>query len=409
MSDDIDHIESQNKGLQVQTSNQRALLAELESLMNTINIPEADLAVLATEPFDSEAHIKRLERSAVSLYKAILSTRDSAMGGEMAAANDRIDDYARYSSNFGKRLLDYLSAAFKAEADHAVSDFVRLPEKMALAPHEHLEQALGEFCGLMLFVKEIEDQRYNQIAASYLATSSDLYRKEIGDLFNHARTLIRKPTDDELEASFAPTASASPALRPGTIKRPGGRPAAERRRADDGPSSGEVLRRALDQIGPHVYREQQWLTDLLHLDLDSGITFAEYCDLETVFKRGAATQLQMQVGRFKDVRASMELVFGFLAQQLGDLVAYILQRDQLQVFGILVALDACADAAIGAGNDFVARVVGRQRQRCLVAVDKTTADQIKAIEQTKLSVKKRKGIAPFINVFPVRPTLWRCG
>lgn len=33
MSDDIDHIESQNKGLQVQTSNQRALLAELDQLL----------------------------------------------------------------------------------------------------------------------------------------------------------------------------------------------------------------------------------------------------------------------------------------------------------------------------------------------------------------------------------------
>ena len=96
-------------------------------------------------------------------------------------------------------------------------------------------------------------------------------------------------------------------------------------------------------------------------------------------------------------------------ESLSEPLAYILQRDQLQVFGILVALDACADAAIGAGNDFVARVVGRQRQRCLVAVDKTTADQIKAIEQTKLSVKKRKGIAPFINVFPVRLTLLDLG
>ena len=33
MIDDIDHIESQNKGLQVQTSNQRALLAELDHML----------------------------------------------------------------------------------------------------------------------------------------------------------------------------------------------------------------------------------------------------------------------------------------------------------------------------------------------------------------------------------------
>lgn len=28
-------------------------------------------------------------------------------------------------------------------------------------------------------------------------------------------------------------------------------------------------------------------------------------------------------------------------------------------------------------------------------------DQVKAIEQTKLTVKKRKGVVPFIRVFPV--------
>lgn len=33
MADDIDHIEGQGRGLQVQTSNQRTLLAELDTLM----------------------------------------------------------------------------------------------------------------------------------------------------------------------------------------------------------------------------------------------------------------------------------------------------------------------------------------------------------------------------------------
>lgn len=33
MSDDIAHIEGQNRGLQVQTSNQRSLLSELDNLM----------------------------------------------------------------------------------------------------------------------------------------------------------------------------------------------------------------------------------------------------------------------------------------------------------------------------------------------------------------------------------------
>lgn len=86
------------------------------------------------------------------------------------------------------------------QADRAAADFDRLPEKGALVPHEHLEEALGRYCGLMLFVKEMDDLYYTQISAAYLATSSDLYRKEIGDLLSYARSQVRKPTDDELEA-----------------------------------------------------------------------------------------------------------------------------------------------------------------------------------------------------------------
>lgn len=77
MTDDIAHIESQNRGLQVQTSNQRALLSEIDKLMSTIHIPEGDLNALVQESLESQQGIEKLEHSAVSLYKALVSTRDT--------------------------------------------------------------------------------------------------------------------------------------------------------------------------------------------------------------------------------------------------------------------------------------------------------------------------------------------
>lgn len=44
---------------------------------DTINIPEIDLQALAQESLESQAGIERLEKAAVSLYKAILSMRDT--------------------------------------------------------------------------------------------------------------------------------------------------------------------------------------------------------------------------------------------------------------------------------------------------------------------------------------------
>lgn len=76
MTDDIDHIEGQNKGLQVELSNQRALVAELDQLLDTINIPRSDLEALAKESLETKSGIERLEKAAVGLYKAVLSMRD---------------------------------------------------------------------------------------------------------------------------------------------------------------------------------------------------------------------------------------------------------------------------------------------------------------------------------------------
>lgn len=43
----------------------------------TIHIPENDLTALTQESLENPKGIERLERAAVSLYKALLSTRDS--------------------------------------------------------------------------------------------------------------------------------------------------------------------------------------------------------------------------------------------------------------------------------------------------------------------------------------------
>lgn len=88
----------------------------------------------------------------------------------------------------------------------------------------------------------------------------------------------------------------------------------------------------MQQIGPHIYREQIFIADLLHIaGLDRTITFADLMDLETYFTRSAANNLAANVGRFKDLRSSMDLIFGFLNQELQDTTDFILQKDSMLV------------------------------------------------------------------------------
>ncbi|KAG6854241.1 hypothetical protein C0991_009259 [Blastosporella zonata] len=77
VSDDILYIQSQNRGLQVQTQNQRALLAELENLLQTVHVDKKSLLTLTQESLEKPQSIERLEEAAAQLYKALQAGRDT--------------------------------------------------------------------------------------------------------------------------------------------------------------------------------------------------------------------------------------------------------------------------------------------------------------------------------------------
>ncbi|GAA5951609.1 hypothetical protein JCM8115_005195 [Rhodotorula mucilaginosa] len=403
MNDDIAHIESQNRGLQVQTSNQRALLDEIDKLMSTIHIPDGDMTALTQESLESQQGIERLERAAVSLYKALLSTRDT----DMAAASERVGEYHTKASQFAKRVFDFLTVMFKFQIDQVVNpkNPADKAPKGTLPRHDKMEDFLGRYCGLMLFVKETDQARYQQICSAYFSAMSELHRQEIRDLMAYLRGQVRKATEEELEASFVPRES--PTIRQQSMRRVGTIARAplevgRKEKDKDGKYHGsEVFSRAIQEIAPHLVREQGFISDFLNItSVDTSITFADYMMLETFFRRSASAHLaqQAQQGKLRDIKTAMELVFGFLEGELKSWIDDVLQKDPMQVVGILSVLDVNASRG---GNDFVARTLQKQYQRLVVLLERSTKEQIRSIEHTKLTLKKRKGVVPFVRVFPL--------
>ncbi|KAI5474704.1 Exocyst complex, component Exoc1 [Pseudohyphozyma bogoriensis] len=406
MNDDIAHIESQNRGLQVQTSNQRMLLSEIDNLLETIHIPEKDLTALSQQSLENQEGIEKLERAGVSLYKALLSTRDTAVG-DMAAASERVGEYRSKATHFSKRIFDFLAVMFKFQVDLILNPKDGTKPKPGLLPsHATLEDFLGRYCGLMLFVKEIDNSRYQQICSAYFSAMSELYRRESQELIQVFRGMIRKPTEDELEAGFTSTRD-SPTIRQQSMRRVGtvvGRSPAEGRPKDQsGKINGsEAFDRALTQLTPAIIREQGFISDFLSInELDASITFADYMQLETFFRRGATTYLVQQQGKLKDIKSAMEAVFGFLEVELRDWINALLRSDGMQIIGVLAALDKAMLEAAKERNDFLNRLLQKQYQKSLAVLESSCKDQIKNIEQTKLTLKKRKGVVPFVRVFPL--------
>lgn len=72
-----------------------------------------------------------------------------------------------------------------------------------------------------------------------------------------------------------------------------------------------------------------------------------------------------------------------------------------QIFGILAALDRAIVLSETLSNDYLLRALQKLHMRLASVLDRFIGDQIRAVEQTKLSVKKRRGVTYFIRVFPV--------
>ena len=86
VSEDISYIESQNRGLQVQTSNQKALLDEMRQLLQIVEVPQEDLRTLNQESPQTSRGIQSLEMAAASLYKALQAGRDTGARGSTPAS-----------------------------------------------------------------------------------------------------------------------------------------------------------------------------------------------------------------------------------------------------------------------------------------------------------------------------------
>jgi hypothetical protein len=411
-ADDIKHIEGQNRGLQVQTSNQRALSNEIDKLLSTVQVDETAVDALLHDEFETDEGISLVETAGAALYKAMLQARrteEETRGGDasgpgLAAATERLDEYANLADEFAGRFFDYLSETFKVQTKAVLKDPTRLnnlsPPNPTIEKHTNVEELLGRYCGLLLYAKEVSPHFFQRISASYYTSTSERYKSEMIMLIAVWKGLVSPVTDEEVaESSFLLPGQSSLAARGGTVRRAG----RHLRKGSKGPtevSGYEAFQRVLVTIIPLVANEQRFIADLLHINA-TNITYADYMGMEVYFRRRAADVFDNSTaGAARDMKNAMDLIFGFLSPEIQSFGDQVFSKDRLQLVGVLAAMDRALIEVEELNNEFLMRTLGKLHMRLASQLDKFVHEQIRIIEQTKLTVKKRKGVTHFIIVFP---------
>ena len=374
LNDDIAFIEAQSQGLQVQTANQRLLQHELEQLVQTISITSDQLEPLRRAPIGKINGLNDIESSLVLLYKALITIdpsfisrsdgagkRASSSGFDnselatMQALQEKRDNYLNEGASFLDRFKKHMEITFGAanmRTKDALSDMDvgSTPSlKKNVEAHEIGRSELWMLSPIVLFAKEIDRSSWDALLRMYQTQTARLYQEEIHDNVLAWRKLARKPTGEEQELLFTAqekeTESIAGTARKLTVKR--SQTLARGLRSTSGEKEGkvnktqdgklfayDVFARILDDTGPVLLTEQNFITEFFHATSTDAFDFPDTVQqAPPEARRGPNLWIRKQFeadrAMAKHVTGVMEEIFSFWPTEIQSLVDWAVQADPL--------------------------------------------------------------------------------
>ncbi|BEJ16672.1 hypothetical protein CspHIS471_0600730 [Cutaneotrichosporon sp. HIS471] len=408
VTDDIAYIEGQNRGLQVQTSNQRALLDEVQQLLQITDVPKDDLLRLQQTSPSTSRGISELEQSAASLYKALMASRDTA--NEVAATVAHLAQYESAAGQFAQRMVQYLDTAFDHQSEATYVE-TQKRHSLVLEPHVDLGKALMGYEGIVLFVKDMDEERYKKLCLNYITTMSKLHQKEMRGLLMTLKGQLNSITKGLSDVSFAqasqstqkPSGITATVTRSKTLKRGEMAKTGDKKATDATRKVADMYAAGVSEVVKQIVTEDDFIAAFLHLG-DTESTFADYMELDTYFRRQASRHAShgLSASLTQLTRTVMELMFGFVDGEMRLWVEASVDGNPPALVGIIATTEQLQADALNEGTSmFVQQLFDKQLGRQRKAFDAFVNDQVKNIDGAKTTVRKRRGVFYFVRHFPV--------
>ncbi|ESZ94674.1 hypothetical protein SBOR_4925 [Sclerotinia borealis F-4128] len=456
LNEDIAYIEAQSQGLQVQTANQKLLQVELQSLLDTISISSSQLECLKTASLEHPHDLEQVEQSLVVLFKAMVtidpslsisgprpsedgSVRSGKTGGfgnseigSMRVLQEKKDVYRVTSVEFLQRLYSFLQMKFRAAIDETRKaldrekggNITRSAGKGKLDPRHHdlSRNILWRYSPLMLFSREVARVEWEKFLVDYELACKPLYQDEFRDAVFAWKRIAKKPHGDEFDILFTSQAEkpteglATTTARKLTVKRSqtlakirspigdaGNKPNVDK--ADGRLPPHEVFTGALDEMVLIMSMEQNFIVEFFHVTSLEQHDFADsVAAAPPDLRRGGDLRrpkvMDPNRSLAKRVVQTMGEIYAFWAGDMEALVDWSLQSDPLQGVGILASIERKLVDLEESSQEYLARTLQKLHARLLGLFNKFLDEQIRAIEDTKVKIKKRKGVIGFIRIFP---------
>jgi hypothetical protein len=444
LNDDIAFIEAQSQGLQVQSANQKLLQSELQGIVDTMSLDRRVMEPLRYGDLSEPAGLEEVENSLVRLYQAMLTldpsmrsthSRPRSRSGladnetsSMVALREKKAIYDRETSEFCQRLMKFLDSKFMTSMNSVKGRVLRQAGTGGLAKLQpeafnEARSALWMYGPLLLFTKELNPPAWNTLLRMYPQRANPLYKDSFRDNIQNWKRAARPSSGDELDVLFTTQEKEDPATggltstaRKLTVKR--SQTLAKSLRGATGDRHGALELKqpgamikalsfagALDEMAPLVSREQNFVVDLFHA---SSLETTDFIDAVQSMPPGGrrGTNLLERKPVEPDralsglVTKAMLTIFDFFLADLKAMQDWAFTDDPIQGVGVMTTLCRHMYFLQDSSQDYLLQLLDNLADSLKTRFVKFVDEQVRAIEDTKVKIKKRKGVIAFMKIFP---------
>ncbi|XP_077333585.1 exocyst complex component 1 isoform X9 [Lithobates pipiens] len=414
VKEQMDQISESNHLIELSKTNSETLLGEIEFLVNHMDLSKGHIKALQDADLSSSRGIEACTNAAEALLQCMnVSLRPGH--SMLQAVKQQQQLFTDLREQFARRLASHLNNVFVQQGHDQTST---LSVEMTLPNHHPFHRDLLRYAKLMEWLKNTEYARYEGLMKNYIDYIVRLYDREIRDFFEVAKNKMTGATKEGkkfgLHGSSGKLTGSTSSLNKLSVQSSGSRRSQSSSLLDMGNMSAsdldvadrtkfdKIFEQVLSELEPLCLAEQDFISKFFNLSQHQSMSRTSMGEVDEgdggVSSRHQTTAVLSSEKEM--VRQMMTHIFRCIEPELNNLIAL---GDKIDSFNSLYMLVKMSHHVWTAENVDSASFLSTTLGNVLVTVkrnfDKCISNQIKQMEDVKISKKSKVGILPFVSGF----------
>ncbi|XP_015717776.1 exocyst complex component 1 isoform X3 [Coturnix japonica] len=438
VKEQMDQISESNHLIHLSNTNNVKLLSEIEFLVNHMDLAKGHIKALQEGDLTSSRGIEACTNAADALLQCMNVSLHP--GHDMLhAVKQQQQRFSDLREQFARRLASHLNSVFVQQFTQTFfqlynkSSYLSVPGhdqsstlaqhsvELTLPNHHPFHRDLLRYAKLMEWLKNTDYGKYEGLTKNYMDYLSRLYEREIKDFFEVAKIKMTGTTKEGkkfgLHGSSGKLTGSTSSLNKLSVQSSGNRRSQSSSLLDMGNMSAsdldvadrtkfdKIFEQVLSELEPLCLAEQDFISKFFKLQQHQSISGTTTNETEEMdggnLSRSYISGVPQPVSSEKDmIRQMMTKIFRCIEPELNNLIAL---GDKIDSFNSLYMLVKMSHHVWTAQNVDPASFLSTTLGNVLVTVkrnfDKCISNQMKQMDEVKISKKSKVGILPFVAEF----------